>query len=161
MASIFKRNGRGPWHIAYFDHTGKRRERSARTTCKATADRIRPASSIPEAIGLAVDLKTRSTQMMKKKPTIVIHGPCRFIHIGGGRPSLLRNFFEILAAVDSGQMVHQIGPASRKRANTAGSQSDQIAVFPARPQTEVDDARQKPMTPTNPRSVAQRRERTP
>ncbi|NQU22273.1 MAG: tyrosine-type recombinase/integrase [Candidatus Nealsonbacteria bacterium] len=44
MATVFKRGGRGKrtarYYIAYFDHTGKRQVRSARTTDKATADRI-------------------------------------------------------------------------------------------------------------------------
>jgi len=44
MATIFKRGGRekrkGRYYIAYFDHAGKRQVRSARTTDKATAERI-------------------------------------------------------------------------------------------------------------------------
>ncbi len=40
MASIYKRKGRGPWVIAWFDHTGRRREKSSRTTDYRTAERI-------------------------------------------------------------------------------------------------------------------------
>ena len=40
MASIYKRNGRGAYVIAYFDHTGMRREKSSRTTDKRAAERI-------------------------------------------------------------------------------------------------------------------------
>ena len=40
MASVYKRNGRGPWIIAWFDHTGKRRDRSSRTTDRRAAERI-------------------------------------------------------------------------------------------------------------------------
>ena len=40
MASIFKKNGKGSYIIAYFDHTGHRREKSSRTTDHATAARI-------------------------------------------------------------------------------------------------------------------------
>ncbi len=37
---VFKRNGSGPWIVRWFDHTGRRREKSSRTTDKATAERI-------------------------------------------------------------------------------------------------------------------------
>ena len=44
MATIFKRGGKGQrggrYYISYFDHRGKRQTRSARTTDKATAERI-------------------------------------------------------------------------------------------------------------------------
>ena len=43
MASVFKRGGKhakGPWIIQWFDHQGKRQSKSARTTDKATAERI-------------------------------------------------------------------------------------------------------------------------
>jgi len=44
MATVFKRNGngnrKGRYYIAYFDHTGKRQVRSARTTDKSVAERI-------------------------------------------------------------------------------------------------------------------------
>ncbi len=40
MASVFKRHGKGPYLIAYFDQDGRRHEKSARTTDKATAGRI-------------------------------------------------------------------------------------------------------------------------
>ena len=40
MASVFKRNGTGPYLVHYFDHTGKRRERSTRTTDKRVAERL-------------------------------------------------------------------------------------------------------------------------
>jgi site-specific recombinase XerC len=40
MASIYKKEGKGPYIIAYFDHTGHRREKSSRTTEYATAERI-------------------------------------------------------------------------------------------------------------------------
>jgi integrase len=44
MASVFKRGGKGNrggyWYISWFDHTGKRCTKSARTTDKATAERI-------------------------------------------------------------------------------------------------------------------------
>ena len=44
MASIFKRGGKGNrggyWYVSWFDQTGKRRSKCARTTDKATAERI-------------------------------------------------------------------------------------------------------------------------
>jgi len=44
MASVFKRGGKnnrgGSYYIAWYDHTGKRRVKSAKTTDKATAERI-------------------------------------------------------------------------------------------------------------------------
>ena len=44
MATIYKRGGKGNrggrYYISYFDHKGKRQSRSARTTDKATAERI-------------------------------------------------------------------------------------------------------------------------
>ena len=36
----YKRNGRGPWIASWYDHSGKRKERSTRTTDKAAAERI-------------------------------------------------------------------------------------------------------------------------
>jgi len=38
--SLYKRKGRGPWIATWYDHDGKRREHSTRTTDKATAERI-------------------------------------------------------------------------------------------------------------------------
>jgi len=38
--SLFKRGGRGAWIAAWFDHDGRRRERSTKTTDRATAERI-------------------------------------------------------------------------------------------------------------------------
>jgi integrase len=40
MASIFKRNGKGNWIIAWFDHQGTRCEKSSGTTDKRLAERI-------------------------------------------------------------------------------------------------------------------------
>ena len=44
MASVFKRGGRGnrggKWYVQWYDHTGKRRSKSAGTTDRATAERI-------------------------------------------------------------------------------------------------------------------------
>jgi integrase len=44
MASVFKRGGKGNrggyWYVSWFDHRGKRRTRSARTTDKQTAEQI-------------------------------------------------------------------------------------------------------------------------
>ena len=40
MATIFKRNGKGPWIIQFFDAEGRRRERSSRTTDFRAAERI-------------------------------------------------------------------------------------------------------------------------
>lgn len=40
MASIFKKNGKGPWVITYFDAQGRRRECSSRTTDYRIAQRI-------------------------------------------------------------------------------------------------------------------------
>lgn len=40
MASVFKRNGKGSWRIQWYDHIGKRREKSSRTTDKRVAERI-------------------------------------------------------------------------------------------------------------------------
>src|SRR5262245_13733891 len=38
--SLFKREPTGPYIARWFDHSGKRRERSTRTTDKAAAERI-------------------------------------------------------------------------------------------------------------------------
>jgi integrase len=38
--SLFKKGGAGPWIASYFDHAGKRRERSTRTTDRRAAERI-------------------------------------------------------------------------------------------------------------------------
>jgi integrase/recombinase XerD len=40
QGTLFKRNGRGPWIASWHDHTGKRLERSTRTTDKSAAERI-------------------------------------------------------------------------------------------------------------------------
>ncbi|MDP6722402.1 MAG: hypothetical protein QGF59_27295, partial [Pirellulaceae bacterium] len=44
MASVFKRGGKGnrggSYYIQWYDHNGKRQSKSARTTDKATAERI-------------------------------------------------------------------------------------------------------------------------
>ena len=44
MATVFKRGGKsnrgGSYYIQWYDHTGKRKSKSARTTDKATAERI-------------------------------------------------------------------------------------------------------------------------
>ena len=40
MASIYKRNGKGPYIVSWFDHNGRRREKSTRTTDKRAAQRI-------------------------------------------------------------------------------------------------------------------------
>ena len=40
QGTLFKRTPRGSWIASWFDHTGKRRERSTRTTDKATAERV-------------------------------------------------------------------------------------------------------------------------
>jgi len=40
MASVYKRAGKGPWIIKYFDHQGRRREHSSRTTDKRAAERM-------------------------------------------------------------------------------------------------------------------------
>ena len=40
MATVFKRRGKGPWIIKYFDHQGRRREKSSRTTDKRAAQRM-------------------------------------------------------------------------------------------------------------------------
>ena len=40
MASVFKRKGQGAWIIKYFDHQGRRREKSSRTTDKRAALRM-------------------------------------------------------------------------------------------------------------------------
>ncbi|MEQ9461102.1 MAG: tyrosine-type recombinase/integrase [Phycisphaeraceae bacterium] len=38
--SLFKRSGKGPWIATWYDHDGRRREKSTRTTDKAAAERI-------------------------------------------------------------------------------------------------------------------------
>lgn len=40
MATIFKRGDKGPWIVQWFDHTGVRREKSARTTDKRRAEQL-------------------------------------------------------------------------------------------------------------------------
>jgi len=50
MASVFKRNGQGPWLIRYFDELGRRHERSSRTTDHRAAVRI--ASALDAEVAL-------------------------------------------------------------------------------------------------------------
>jgi len=38
--SLFRKQGKGPWIASYYDHSGKRRQHSTKTTDKATAMRI-------------------------------------------------------------------------------------------------------------------------
>ncbi len=38
--SLFRKTGKGPWIASYWDHAGKRREHSTRTTDRASAERI-------------------------------------------------------------------------------------------------------------------------
>ncbi|MBL8964600.1 MAG: site-specific integrase [Phycisphaeraceae bacterium] len=38
--SLFRKTGKGPWIASYFDHSGKRREHSTRTTDRQAAERI-------------------------------------------------------------------------------------------------------------------------
>lgn len=40
MATVFKRNGKGPWIIQFFDSAGRRREKSSRTSDYRVAERI-------------------------------------------------------------------------------------------------------------------------
>jgi integrase len=40
MASVFRRKGTGPWLIEYFDQSGRRRQKSSRTTDRRAAERI-------------------------------------------------------------------------------------------------------------------------
>ena len=40
QGTLYKRDGRGPWIARWFDHAGKRRETSTRTTDKASAERL-------------------------------------------------------------------------------------------------------------------------
>lgn len=40
MASVFRRNGTGPWLVEYFDQHGRRRQKSSRTTDRRVAERI-------------------------------------------------------------------------------------------------------------------------
>jgi len=40
QGTLYRRNGRGPWLASWFDHTGRRRENSTRTTDRAAAERI-------------------------------------------------------------------------------------------------------------------------
>ena len=40
QGSLFKRGGRGPWHMSWFDHDGKRHTATSGTTDKAAATRI-------------------------------------------------------------------------------------------------------------------------
>jgi len=40
MASVYKRGGKGPYIVAWVDHSGRRREKSSRTTDKRAAERI-------------------------------------------------------------------------------------------------------------------------
>lgn len=40
QGTLYRRNGRGPWLASWYDHTGRRRENSTRTTDRAAAERI-------------------------------------------------------------------------------------------------------------------------
>lgn len=51
MASVFKRNGQGPWLIRYFDSAGTRREKSSRTTDHRAATRIAAQLDADAALG--------------------------------------------------------------------------------------------------------------
>jgi len=61
MASIFKKNGRGPYIIAYFDQDGHRHEKSSRTIDHATAERI--------ANKLGADVALRREGLSTRGPT--------------------------------------------------------------------------------------------
>ena len=50
MATIFKRNGKGNYIIQYFDHEGRRREKSSRTTDRRAAERIAAKIEAEEAL---------------------------------------------------------------------------------------------------------------
>ncbi|MBK8178018.1 MAG: site-specific integrase [Planctomycetes bacterium] len=50
MATVFKRNGKGPWIIQYFDSMGRRREKSSRTNDYRAAERI--ASKLESDVAL-------------------------------------------------------------------------------------------------------------
>jgi len=47
---LFKRHDKGPWRLRWWDHTGRRRERSSATTDKATALRVLSAQLADEAL---------------------------------------------------------------------------------------------------------------
>lgn len=70
MASLYKRNGKGNWRINYFDHQGRRREKSARTTDKAAAQRI--ANDLEAKVALRrdgiIDAKAESFAEQGRKP---------------------------------------------------------------------------------------------
>ena len=48
--SLYKRNGTGPWVMSWFDATGRRRQRSTRTTDRAAAERILAKVTSDEAL---------------------------------------------------------------------------------------------------------------
>ena len=70
MASVFKRNGKGPWIVMYFDAQGRRRERSTRTTDKRAADRI--AAQLAAGVALrregVIDARTDRYATENAKP---------------------------------------------------------------------------------------------
>jgi len=78
MATVFKRGGKqnrgGRYYIAYFDHSGKRQVRSARTTDKATAERIAAKLEAETALRRdgVIDVQAEAVQMQAKR-TIAEH----------------------------------------------------------------------------------------
>ena len=50
MASLFKKHEGGDWQIDYFDHTGRRRRKSSKTTDKRAAERIAARLGAGEAL---------------------------------------------------------------------------------------------------------------
>lgn len=87
MASIFKRNGTGPYRVSWFDVLGKRREKSTRTTDLAAARRI--ASKIESDLALrkegVIDAKLDRFATEARRP--IGEHVADFLHAVGGRVS--------------------------------------------------------------------------
>ena len=61
--SIYKRVPKGPWILSYFDHMGRRRERSSRTTDRSAAERILNKIVADEALRRARVIDPRQDRM--------------------------------------------------------------------------------------------------
>ena len=92
MATIFKRKNKGPYIIQWFDHTGRRRERSSRTTDKRTAERI--ASKLEADVALwrdgVVDPRQDRFSKEDRRPLIehVHEYTCHCEHVGMAKKTI-------------------------------------------------------------------------
>jgi len=68
--TLFKRRGRGPWIASWYDHDGRRRERSTRTTDRAAAERILAKKVADTALRRdgVVDPREEAIALQRRRP---------------------------------------------------------------------------------------------